>query len=83
MMGRIFQAKLMTPADRRFKKAKPGKKKLVKWPKILEHADVRACSSSSSNEWVCGGVQGHVTCSSNSSSRWEVAGTCECRSSSK
>jgi hypothetical protein len=40
MMGRIFQAKLMTPADRRFKKAKPGKKKLVKWPKTLEHADV-------------------------------------------
>lgn len=40
LMSRIFEAKLMAPADRKFKKAKPGKKKLVKWPKTLEHVEV-------------------------------------------
>lgn len=40
IMSRIFEAKLMAPADRKFKKAKPGKKKLVKWPKTLEHVEV-------------------------------------------
>jgi hypothetical protein len=40
LMTKIMQAKLMSPADRKFKKAKPGKKKLVKWPKTLEHAEV-------------------------------------------
>lgn len=39
LMSRIFEAKLMAPADRKFKKAKPGKKKLVKWPKTLEHVE--------------------------------------------
>jgi hypothetical protein len=40
LMTKVMQAKLMSPADRKFKKAKPGKKKLVKWPKTLEHAEV-------------------------------------------
>lgn len=40
LVSRLIQAKLMIPADRKFKKPKPGKKKLVKWPKTLEHAEV-------------------------------------------
>lgn len=43
LLAMIFRAKLMSPADRKFKKPKPGKKKVVKWPKTLEHAEVREC----------------------------------------
>lgn len=39
-MVKVFQAKLMVPADRKFKKPKPGKKKVVKWPRTLEQVDV-------------------------------------------
>jgi hypothetical protein len=37
-MQRLLQARLLLPADRKFKKAKPGKKKVVKWPRTLEAA---------------------------------------------
>jgi hypothetical protein len=40
LLAMILRAKLMSPADRKFKKPKPGKKKVVKWPKTLEHAQV-------------------------------------------
>jgi hypothetical protein len=38
---RLLEAKLLLPADRKFKKPKPGKKKLVKFPRTLEPSVVR------------------------------------------
>eukprot|EP00877_Chromochloris_zofingiensis_P002678 jgi/Chrzof1/12410/Cz06g33140.t1 len=38
-MGLLQRKKLVTRCDRKFKKPKPGKKKLVKWPRTLEPLD--------------------------------------------
>jgi translocation protein SEC62 len=40
LVARLLEAKLLLPADRKFKKPKPGKKKLVKFPRTLEPAVV-------------------------------------------
>jgi hypothetical protein len=37
----LLDAKLLLPAARRFKKPKPGRKKLVKWPRTLEPTRVK------------------------------------------
>ncbi|WIA24068.1 hypothetical protein OEZ85_013679 [Tetradesmus obliquus] len=38
LVTRLLEAKLLLPADRKFRKPKPGKKKLVKYPRTLEPA---------------------------------------------
>jgi hypothetical protein len=40
LVTRLLEAKLLLPADRKFRKPKPGKKKLVKFPRTLEPAVV-------------------------------------------
>jgi hypothetical protein len=37
----LLQRKLLMACDRKFKKPKPGRTKLVKWPRTLEAAQVR------------------------------------------
>ena len=41
----LLKNKLLLPCQRKFKKAKPGKKKLVKWPRTLEPATVSSAWS--------------------------------------
>ncbi|KAF6255893.1 hypothetical protein COO60DRAFT_1702590 [Scenedesmus sp. NREL 46B-D3] len=50
LVTRLLEAKLLLPADRKFKKPKPGKKKLVKYPRTLEPAVLEANVTAGLNE---------------------------------
>jgi hypothetical protein len=58
----LLKHKLLIPCERKFKKAKPGKKKLVKWPRTLEATRVspggvsEACTSSEGSKLLLGSI---------------------------
>jgi hypothetical protein len=43
LVGQLLSRRLLLPAERRFKKPKPGRTKLVKWPRTLDVLPVRVC----------------------------------------
>lgn len=43
LMAQFLRRKYVTKSERKFKKPKPGKQRLVKYPKTLEVHSVRLC----------------------------------------
>lgn len=47
----LLRRKLVTRAERKFKKAKPGKKRLVKWPRTLEASEEQGLDEEAFYAW--------------------------------